>query len=152
MSKSAASFKPVKNKNKSVADDRTPEEYFNEAKSGLIAICESYKRNAYRPDKVVSEYANLKDLGFDNLDLAMKMIGSRITVYDIVLERLNAITFEAITSDEWNDPFEDMIEYVTDACISLEVLMCKYACFDAVRPFGEKVESLRMTLFDMGKK
>lgn len=147
--KRAASMKPVK---KAISDERTPEEYFNEAKQGLIAIADSYIRNAKRPDNVVAECSRLHDLGWDygyELHLPLTMVEARQGVYCKVADRLTRMTFEKIISDEWEDPFADMLEYVTEADLKFNQLMIKWAKFDAVRPFGEKVESLRMRLIEM---
>lgn len=136
---------------KAISDDRTPEEYFDEAKMGLLAIVDSYKRNASRPDNVVQDYARVRELGSDSVNLACDMVESRKAVYREVEKRLDDMTFDMIVADEWEDPFADMLEYVeTNNCntVYFEQLMCQWARFDAVRPFGEKVEQLRMTLLE----
>lgn len=147
--KRTASMKPAK---KSISDELTPEEYFNEAKQGLLAIADSYNRNAKRPDNVVAECSRLHDLGWDYgyvIHLPLTMVEAREVVYCEVANRLTHMTFEKITSDEWEDPFADMLEYVTEADLKFKQLMIKWAKFDAVRPFGEKIEQLRLQLLEM---
>lgn len=154
MAKRTASMKAAQQK--SVADERTPEEYFDEAKSGLLAIVDSYDRNAARPDNVVSDLVSIKEILVTekpDINLALKMVSMRKEIYKEVALRLEAMTFEKITAEEWDDPFSDLLEYVdldpgAPELVVFDDLMCKLARFDAVRPFGEKVEQLRMTLLE----
>lgn len=148
MAKRTASMKPKKD-DRAITDERTPEEYFDEAKAGLLAIVESYDKNATRPDKVISEILNLKQFKYcyDDEKLAMDMIKARKDAYNKIAARLTYMTFEKITADDWEDPFADMLEYIDDVP-EFPDLMRKWARFDSVRPFGEKVEQLRITLLE----
>lgn len=148
MTKRTASSKPKK----AITDKRSPEEYFNEAKEGLLAIVNSYYKNASRPDKVIEECVFLNNFNNDlNIPLALGMIEERKDVYLKVIDKITDLTFDNIISDEWEDPFSEMLEYI-DSVEDINELMLKYARFDAVRPFGEKVEKLRITLLEMDNK
>lgn len=162
MTKRAASAKPAPKK---IADERTPEEYFEEAKLGLITIAESYKKNASRPDHVLdvldnvySYYSTNNENLNSSLNLTCAIIELRKEYLDKIIDKLNTITFEQMTAEEWEDPFSDWLTSVIyiDTTAPDDLVMSwllKANCiFNCVRPFGEKLEKLRITLMEMKDK
>lgn len=149
MSNKKRNFKVVDDK-KSVADERTPKEYFDEAKAGLITIANSYEKNALRIDNVFMDHISIKKDYDCEFGYAIEYAKIKKDTYKKIVKILEKITFDSM-SDFDNDPFIDFIYYVDDK-ISLNDAFDKYAVFEAVRPFGEKVESLKLMLKEMQEK
>lgn len=148
--KSAASVKPV---NKSVSEERTPEEYFAEGKAGLIAIAKSYERNAMRIDKVLQEMMFLKDSGIiaAHEETAVLLCITKRNTYSELVRRLEKLEFEDMEKDD--DPFIDLICYVeVGQTPDVKQMFVDHAIFDAARPIGEKVEQLKITIRQLQEK
>lgn len=143
-------LKVVDNK-KSIADERTPEEYFDEAKLGLITIAKSCRKNATRVDKIIQTFASLNKDIKTTWDRAIDYCVIQENTYDSIIERLEDLTFESMSNFD-DDPFIDLIDYIDDNRYLLIDAMDSYAVFEAVRPFGEKIEALKMTLKEMQDK
>lgn len=148
--KSAASMKPV---NKSVSEERTPEEYFAEGKAGLIAIAKSYERNAMRIDKVLQEMMFLKNSGIiaAHEETAILLCLTKQDTYGVLVRRLERMEFDDMEKDE--DPFIDLICYVEKGQTpDVKQMFIDHAIFDAARPIGEKVEQLKITIRQLQEK
>lgn len=143
--KSAASTKPKK----TISEQRTPEEYFDEAKSGLLMIVESYEKNSTRVDNIFNMMIFVKELGINDIDFALKIALAKKATYSRVKEIINSLVFDKFMKTE-DDPFVDLLEYMDCTTgLSMQDLLLKNARFEAVRPFGEKIEQLRITLKEM---
>lgn len=148
--KSAASMKPAQ---KFVSEERTPEEYFNEAKAGLLAIVDAYIKHATRPDKVLEDVATAQQFNYEEpACLGWCMAKERLDVYNKCKEIMSKLELDYLVNENWVDPFEDFIVYIDEDNKQLSSMLLNYAKFEAVRMFGEKVESLRFTLLEKMNK
>lgn len=146
--KSAASVKAVK---KSVAEERTPEEYFEEAKAGLDVIASAYIKNCMRIDNVFDMFLSLKSLDCCEINFidAIVLSKGKRNIYETIKERINNFEYDDFTKEDMDDPFIDMLEYVDEKQPDhVRDAMFKLVKFNAVRPFGEKVEEMHMKILD----
>lgn len=137
----------LKKVEKSVADKRTPKEYFEEAKAGLLLIAESYEKNALRVDNVLRDYVSINKDAECDFKYAINFAKIKKKTYKEIISRLKKLSFEFVTFE--SDPFIDMIKYIDNDKIDLTSAFDMYAVFEAVRPFGEKVETLKITIKEM---
>lgn len=139
------SKKPMKKEAKSITDERTPQERFDETKNGLLMIAKSIEKNAMRPDKVVADWNVCHQLlGDHNPVHAIKICRVRKKTCSDIIDRLEALTMDKLMEDGY-DPFEDMISYVEDSDDGYTVL-AKAGEFDILSNFGGKVENLKFSL------
>lgn len=139
--KSAAKVKPVKD-GKSISEERTPEEYFNEAKAGLDTIISSYIKNCMRIDNVFDLYLAVKDISDITFPNAISLSNLKQKTYEEVRNRISSFKFDDFINEEMPDPFADMLEYIDGNEHDLYTAIEKLVKFNSVRPFGEKVEQL----------
>lgn len=148
MAKRAASAKPKK----SIADERTPEERFDDFKVSALAIAKAYKKNAKRPDKVADLYIALEEYEFFGMKEVFKFIEVQLETYDLIIKKLEKLEYEDLIKEEYEDPFKDMLVYIdinSPNEITIKDVLLERAKFEAVRPFGEMCENKYMELKGM---
>ena len=131
---------------------------FNENKSIILAAMQAEMKQAYRVDHVATvmtearEFFKSQDRATaSELPIARKAIAKVVDELNKAKVKVEKLTFESFTSQSYKDILTDQIYYVTKETTSPDVF--EYLkVFTSLRPYGERLESVRFTLMDQLKE
>lgn len=142
--KSAASVKPVKMNAETTNVD--PRDCFDDAKKGILIIIDAQIRNCNRVDNLADTYSEMREWDKDvSVSDAQDVCDMMVATYEDIKTIVENLEFEDFSNEEYSDPVADLVptRFGIEDPVELYFAWVKWQC---VRPIGEKLEQLRMTV------
>lgn len=144
--KSAASMKP---KHAAEVVEIDVEKKFEEAKTGLVTIIEAQIRNCDRIDNLWDTYEEIRisceDDSIHKISFAQDACNEMVDTYKKLLDIVKGLELSTFTADNYVDPIAHLVPSRMN-CAGFKSMYLDYVIWRCIRPVGEKLEQLYMTV------